>query len=370
MIYMAIVVITMTIAFYTSLTNVMIAAVVLLIYAAFHARRLWQHAERRAILIGAGVGIVLTIACALPGLLQLARTDADWQIGWQDTEQHSPDLVDFVMPTTRAQSTGRGEAYLGWLLLGMTAVGVTVFRTSASTRWAGIAAVLLLLSMGPTLHIGGSRVLPGWMPYRWLYELVPYFNLARTPTRLVVGAQWALAIVATFAIDGWTSAMRNAVGTHWRRWITAAATVVATVAIGLEFASSPIALMPMDVPPVYAEVVADDNIRVICDLPIRQKLQISNWYMYWQTYHGRRAVNGYFTHHSRGADALIARIKTWEGLSEANAAELRAAGVDAAVIHQPDQPGQLIRLYQMNTTSPAPEPADSTTQHDHEATEP
>jgi hypothetical protein len=219
-----------------------------------------------------------------------------------------------------------------------------MFRSKDVVRWGIVAASLLALSLGPTLLVSGHRYLAGLMPYRWLYEIVPYFDLARTPTRLVVGVQWALAIMAAYAIAGWGKMLGDIPATAWRYLAAAVIYGGSVLAIGLEFASQPIPLMPMQVPPVYDEVSGDQEINVICDLPIREKLQISNWYMYWQTFHERKSVNGYLTHRSAASTALIDQIKEWDSIDEEQLQELRVVGVDAVVQHQPGQPARLIRL--------------------------
>ncbi|MBD3299136.1 MAG: hypothetical protein GF341_10810 [candidate division Zixibacteria bacterium] len=330
--------------FYVSLTNVMIAALFLLVCVIVFARRLLNHAERKRILVGSIIGIVIATILVLPGLLQLTHAAADWPVGWQEAEQHSPDLLDYIMPSSRQQSTGRGEAYLGWYLLGLALVAVTIYRSKEVSRWGIVAAVFLILSLGPTLIVSDTRLLPGLMPYRWLFETVPYFNLARTPTRMIVAAQWALAILVAFALDGWMAAVRSTLRSHWRTVTVGLIYIASIAAIGFEYAARPIPLIPMQVPPVYNQVVSDPEVAVICDLPIRRQLQISNWYMYWQTYHERKAVNGYLTHHSANATQLVDNIATWQTVDSTQLEQLQAVGVDAAVIHQPNQPGQLIRL--------------------------
>ena len=94
----------------------------------------------------------------------------------------------------------------------------------------------------------------------------------------------------------------------------------------------------------YDESAGDPSIDVVCDIPMYDKLQVSNWYTYWQTFHGRKTANGYLAHHSEDATPLLERIKRWGEIGIREIIELRAMGIDAIVYHQPGHPTQLIRL--------------------------
>ena len=100
----------------------------------------------------------------------------------------------------------------------------------------------------------------------------------------------------------------------------------------------------MTVPPVYSQVESDPSLKVICDFPVSDKLQLGNWYMYWQTVHGRTSVNGYLAHRSRDARELLDQVAAWSDIGPNEEMILRDAGVDAVVYHSPTGADRLIRL--------------------------
>jgi hypothetical protein len=280
----------------------------------------------------------------MPLLLSLRNCDSRWLLSWRDSIPYSTSLLDFVAPTHRPSQTGPGEAYIGWLIIAPAVAALLYTRRKLRHKWAALGGIFLVLSLGPVLVIGGRQVFDGWMPYRWLYSLVPYFNLSRTPSRFVILAQLCLSVLASYGIAAVADQVGRVRKPAFRQILRGAGTTLVIAAIYLSYVRGPILLSPMYVPPVYQEVAADPAIKTICNLPIAEKLQICNWYMYWQTTHGRKEVNGYLTHHSITATPLLDSIKTWEEFGPEQKARLIAAGVDAVVLHHPQQESELIRL--------------------------
>ena len=332
------------IAFYSDLTCAMLAMLFLVAYVLLSAKAIWNDRDRSRLIGGAVAGMVVAALCILPGLLSLQSDDVEWHVNWQDTEAYSADVLDLVVPWSQAAATGPGEAYAGLLLL-IIACGTSVFcRDSVRRPWAIMAAIFLFISLGPTLQIGGHKFLRGLMPERWLFEIVPYLNMSRSPVRFMILAQLCLAVMAAQGVSAWLQSAREWSGRIWSRAIPVITVLAVTLLLVWEYNAGGIGLTSMTVPDVYGEIAADPSIKVICDLPVSDKLQIGNWYMYWQTIHGRKAVNGYLTRPSKSAHTLTDRIKEWRDYGPERMQELRDAGIDAVVYHDPKQESRLIRL--------------------------
>jgi hypothetical protein len=331
-------------AFYAGLTNAMLAAVFMAVYVLVKLGEIRRHQERARLIAGVAIGIVATALLILPGLLNLQGGGTVWQIGWQDTERFSADLLNVFVPFPVGGGTGPGEVYLGWLLL-LIAGGTVIFAWSPKLRdWLVMACVFLVLALGPTLQIGGHRSFVGLMPYRWLFDIVPYLNLSRSPVRFIVLAQFCLAVIAGHGIAVWLQALSRRLGIVWMRVGTGVVGAGITVLLLFEYTGGRIPLTEMTVPPVYQQVADDPAINVICNMPIADQLQIGNWYMYWQTFSGGKVVNGYLTRPSPGARRLLQQMEEWQDLGRDELQILHDNGVDAVVYHHPFEGARLLRL--------------------------
>ncbi|MBI5868634.1 MAG: hypothetical protein HZB43_10160 [candidate division Zixibacteria bacterium] len=333
-----------TIQLYSSLTNAMQVGSFLVLYLLLSVRQIWAHPERGRLIWRGLLGALATIPLALPLLISLKNARAAWPLTWRDSIPRSASLPDFIVPSSRMQQPEPGEVFLGWLILGLALAALLYPAHKSRRKWAALAGIFLILSLGPSLALGDRVYLDGWLPYRWLYGVVPYFSLSRTPARFVIVAQLCLAVLIGIGFAAVLSYTQRRIGRLLRMVIISAGEVLLAVAIYVLYIRGPIELSRMDVPAVYEQIKADSTIKVICDLPISEKLQICNWYLYWQTEHCRKAVNGYLAHHSQTATGLIDTIKTWQGFGPAEKALLIADGVDAVVLHDPEKESQLIRL--------------------------
>lgn len=339
-------------SFYASLTNVMLTVLFLVAYALIFRQWMAKGPKRMETIRGMAIGTAVAFLLVLPGLLSLRSAQSEWNVFWPDMERYSGDAAYMLLPVNHSASGAVGQEYLGWLLLILAAASLWFARRREVRRWAILSAILLVLSLGPTLLIAGHRVLPGWMPQRWLLAIVPYFDLSRSPVRMIAFAVLALAVTASFGLDAWSSRMQDWFGHS----MSQAAGVLATVCVAgillWENGQGSIPLVPMTVPPVYSEVASDPSIKVICDFPVLDKLQLGNWCMYWQTVHGRKSVNGYLAHRSRDARELLDQVAGWSDVGPSEEAILRDAGVDAVVYHSPTGANRLIRLRDRDSSVP------------------
>jgi hypothetical protein len=191
-----------------------------------------------------------------------------------------------------------------------------------------IASVFLVLSLGPTLKLLGSRTsVP--LPYGALRH-VPPFTMARDPERLAVLAVWALVVLAALGL----AACAGAVARRTRPAVGVAVCAVALawwVAEGYWPQRRPVAYAP---PAVLRELPAG----AVANLP----LDIRDGYaMFLQVFHGRPIVTGYV---SRTSPEQFAHVERLQALLDrdpvAFAAELRRIGV-ATVVLEPGTPDAL-----------------------------
>jgi hypothetical protein len=217
-----------------------------------------------------------------------------------------------------------------------------------------MAVVFGALSLGPTLQIGAGQYLKGMLPFRWLFENVPYLNLSRTPARFIFLANVCLTVLAAQWLVLRLGQRRSAASGKIRRY--AFGTGIALLVIGYTFVErvdGSIELWEVtSTPRVYYEIRNDDSIDAVFEAPIIGASQICNRYMYWQMTHDRKVANGYLTHCSAGANQLMDQITDPKHLDGAQSDLLRDAGIDAIVRHDSYTRDRLVRLIRLGRESP------------------
>jgi hypothetical protein len=193
-------------------TEAVMALVAVVVLAVMHRDRWRQHAPYalRALGIAAALAVVLCapwVGVQFLGPHRLAGT-------FQHPGGYSSDLLNFVLPTNVQQIypaaadrfahnfTGNGAeqtAYLGLPLLLILAYTVWHFRRLVWVRVVAILGVVAgLLSMGPTLHIGGHLT---HIPLPWvIFEHLPVFSNV-IPSRVMLYAFLMAALLLALFVD-------------------------------------------------------------------------------------------------------------------------------------------------------------------------
>lgn len=153
------------------------------------------------------------------------------------------------------------------------------------TFWKGLTLLTLLLSFGPVLRIGSHPVLR-WMPYR-LFMLLPGAYAFRAPARMGLTTILAATMLAMFVLARW---MEKRPTWPWRPLLAVwSLLLLLNLSVGFPYPSASTAI-----PEVYEDIAATPGDFAILDLPAGEVfLDKMSWYMYYQTYHGKRLVSGY-----------------------------------------------------------------------------
>jgi hypothetical protein len=269
----------------------------------------WHAVARRTVtpfVIGAAIGLPWAIV-SLPLLL---ATAAEVSSGITDLpslgtiRNYSADLLSFVIPSTRHWLVGplalrveryssapfvEGDVFLGFVPLALAVVALWLARRRAAL-WLLIAALFIVLSLGPVLHVDGSWRFgaSGWslpLPYALMME-IPGLSVVRTPVRMALGGTLGLAVLSGVGFA--------ALGRRWPRLAGARARILLAVAIvGLilvEQLTVPFPLEATATPEFYRQLAASSEPGTVLELPISYKRARSDLY---QTVHGRPIVAGY-----------------------------------------------------------------------------
>ncbi len=167
--------------------------------------------------------------------------------------------------------------YLRWAVLGLAGVAIATARSARG--WAGLAALSLLLGLGPYLWWGGEWATVGGrlisLPFGWLRAALPQLAITH-PLRLSLGAQ---AVACALAGVGAVRLARGRTGL-----VVALAALCALEGLFGGAAAWPIPRAPASVPGVFAE----DGGGMVLELPAEVGTTMATSRYFWhQTAHGR-----------------------------------------------------------------------------------
>lgn len=167
------------------------------------------------------------------------------------------------------------EIFMGWTVLIGAAVGA-VKRWRNSRLFLFLAAMFILLSLGPALHVG-AHTFTFPTPYRLLAPVLPWLTVDRTPVR-----HSAAALVAVIALAGMgISAVTQSLTPRRRRMVLVGIGAV----ILLEFNQAPLAVSQIPVPGFVEEIRKDPAEGSVLPLPFLPDMKrLSGFY---QMRHGK-----------------------------------------------------------------------------------
>ncbi|HET6262926.1 MAG TPA: hypothetical protein VFG99_11910, partial [Chloroflexia bacterium] len=263
------------------------------------------------------------------------------------------------------------------LVLGIVAVFRALSsrpRTGGVLFWAWTALGAWVLSLGPVLHVWGNSTVWGLevpLPYALLTS-VPGFDVFRVPSRIMVLAMLALAVLVGYALAGHSRKhqpleqgaprLRARLG-YWLAYL---------VIIIVEFIPAPYPMMRQNYDlTFYREVAQEEGDFAILDLPM-EPVPI---YMAYQTVHRKPIVGGYVSRqpppsvlaqmpvlrylHSSTAidDPLLAEARD-SGLTELRQANIRYVIVHWWVLYgegKDKMKAKLARIFQGLPSRPLPD---------------
>ncbi|MBA2442053.1 MAG: hypothetical protein H0V53_06560 [Rubrobacter sp.] len=202
-------------------------------------------------------------------------------------------------------------------------------RPRASALYAGLGAVIFILSCGPYIPVGDLRI-P--LPYYLIYEYVPGFDSLRVPARMWAIVMLCIAVLAGFGLRALLDRLRG------RKAVLALAAL--SVVAALEFSPTlPVDRFvdrgPPELEPAYAYLAeeAPEDTPVVAEVPFANPGDAfrETPRMYRSTHGWWRLVNGYASYFPEGYDESREAL---DSLPEPESLEeLRSLGVDYVVAH-------------------------------------
>ena len=279
----------------------------------------------RGLAVVAGAGVFLAVALS-PLLVPMVLGTSTWGgtslvRDYTETLALSADLLAFVTPQVFHPLWGEAALALGasftaapseytvfagftvLILAGIALVATRTRRnrTASPAARPGFyllsAAFFALLALGPVLKINGrTDLLPGGgkipLPYRLLYETVPFIKLSRSVSRMDVMVMLFLGVAAAFALVWLVDRLQAGRQPGTRRAIAIMTPLLAGGLILFEFLPAPFPVSPPDTPAWYATLAQDPAEGAVFNLPANFERP---GYLLYQITHGKPITTGYVT---------------------------------------------------------------------------
>lgn len=266
----------------------------------YRSRVNWHTFARLA--AGGGVAALIMAPFLAPVVIaQVTRSHAKDLIVYEPA--FSADLLGYFVPHFRLlawhwlapllpaslQFPQQEVIFFGYAALVLAACAFAL-RWRASLLWLVVAAVLIVLAMGPVVTIGGTKYDWIYTPYR-LIEDTFYNQFIRKPWRYNAYLGLPLAMLGAIGV----SALRGFAGRIWMGALVA----VFSLLILTEYCLAPYPLMAADITPAwYKQVANDPDDFAILSMPISSRFA-DKFYMYYQMEHGKPIVGGHVSRQPR-----------------------------------------------------------------------
>ncbi|MBI5507942.1 MAG: hypothetical protein HY903_04205 [Deltaproteobacteria bacterium] len=196
-----------------------------------------------------------------------------------------------------AGNEAENSQYVGYSVLTLAVLGVRLRAKGARPwRFVGLAAVGVLLALGPTLRWGG-RATGVPLPFGLFETIVPILKLSGAPTRWCFLAVLAVAVLAGFGLDAVLARLDLRFAAQPRRVQLAGVGFLALVLI--ELLPRFVDVRPYQQPSFVAALAADDAPGAVYDLGGAGLALVR------QIGHGRPMVGGYVSRLTRSAQAYL-----------------------------------------------------------------
>jgi len=306
-------------------------------------RHRWQALAALALAGAVAAAVVLPLAATISRSLEaeaaiVARDHRSVAELFESTH-NAVDPLSFVTPGDYHSPDFQEEfgenffhvSYLGWLLL-LSAIWGVVRARDRIGLWVSVAVTFALLALGPFLFVRGEYVVVAdrmiQLPFYFVFEYLPYFDLMGHPQRFV---PLALIGLVALAAHGWADLSRRGRGGKLALVGVAAAILVENLVVSP--APYPLPAARLEIDAHLEELGEQGGTAAVLDLPARFSPRFLNTrYFYLQTAHRRPIVhtlNGPFStlHLSLEDNALVRALLAVEfpddGYETATERELR-----------------------------------------------
>lgn len=285
---------------YTYLMFMLIFTIIFIIY--YHKDILKRNTIKRILVLIISFGATI-FPFAYPALREMAVSNYMYYGGF---ERYSADLIGFFIPSRYHPIFGKfdiikdygffGDSdiikgygfFLGYTALLLTFIAVSKIKTKEIRFWLWSAIIFFILTLGPKLHVNG-KLLDFPLPYSILTN-IPIMSMLRVPFRWDVLVMLSIAVLAGYGLH---YLFKN--GRLRFRIFNKNENYVAIIISGLiifEYLTIPFPMADSKIPEFYYQLKNNSEDVSIIEIPAAKNGLIAD-YMYYQTLHEKKMVEGY-----------------------------------------------------------------------------
>jgi hypothetical protein len=311
----------------------------------------WVISRSGPALMALGLVAVVVLPLSLPYFS--VQIELGLERGLQDVEYYAATVrTYFSVPdgnwlygkwlAPKSRMTGSGERdFVGFVALGLAIAGLAARPRRDPEKWF----YLLLSLSGLVLSFGaGNEILffprwprlslPFYLPFRYLFEIVPGFKAMRGPDRFAYLTVLGLAVLAGFGTRELIRRIRAARPSGI--YFAPAAGLVLVALIGLENMAIPIratnpATLARPLPGYVQYIAKQEPGAVVLEIPLIFDNESLAWPQYYSIFHWHKLVNGFSGFFPPGYEALAAFALQFP--SEDSLALFDEIGVRTVVVH-------------------------------------
>lgn len=212
--------------------------------------------------------------------------------------------------------------FLGYTVLLLSLIAIFKIRSNWKWFWGFSSLFFIILSFGPHLHILGKTYFGNIsLPYYWIVQIVPFFKQARCPSRFIVMTMLSLSVLAGYGFTYIFGKLKKPEG-------KLIMFTIICLLISFEFSTIPVRQTPLKIPKFYYEIKKDKKDYAILDFPIFMCDSSNELYMYLQTIHEKKIVNGWISRLPQNLGAVL------NDVAKLSKSSLRRYNIKYIVIHK------------------------------------
>jgi len=231
-----------------------------------------------ALLLSFALAIFLSLPYLMEVIRELLKQTTPALSTLEEQTLYSADLLGLVLPGFNQKiyaPLGRAaeiligpsgvsgkEIFPGYLLLGSGLAGIFLARKKVRDYgfWLLILLACLILSLGPYLNLAGHTFYHFPLPYFYLRKIFPFFEMDRSPVRIVIFSLLALAVFSA----GFFRWLEEKIPSRKKNLL-----FLLIAAAGLmELNQAPIKVDRVPLPRLYQEIAQEPDKFTVLDLPL------------------------------------------------------------------------------------------------------
>lgn len=211
--------------------------------------------------------------------------------------QFHPVFKDYVSPIYKNFTGNLAEyhVFIGYTVLFLAILAILKIKTKIVKFWTLCAIIFFIFSLGPILHINGIFSIPveeytTYIPLPYLLiTKIPIISIARALSRWDVLLVMSVAVLAGFGLS-YINNIQNSENKNNKKNIIF---MILSGLIIFEFLAIPYPVTNTNIPKFYYELANDSENYAILEIPDYADHVTLSMFMYYQTVHKKRLINGY-----------------------------------------------------------------------------